>query len=114
LFLCFLALFSLDVIAPGLSPWQIAVGLIMHNIPVFVLAVVLAVSWKRELVGGVSFTLIGALFFARAAMTMLAGQFGWAGLLGSLPLAAPALLIGTMFIIGWLKKRDVRRSEPGK
>lgn len=33
IFILFLSLFSLDVISPELSFWEILVGLFMHNIP---------------------------------------------------------------------------------
>ncbi len=54
-FVLFLALFSLDVFEPGRSAAEILVGLLMHNIPVFVLAALTAIAWKCPLVGGISF-----------------------------------------------------------
>ncbi len=107
LFLCFLTVFSFDVIEPDRSLGQIAVGLFMHNIPVFALAGVLAVAWKRELVGGIVFTVAGSLFLARAVAVIVMNGFSADALLGSLPLAAPALLIGILFIVSWRKKRAV-------
>lgn len=80
----------------------------MHNIPVFVLTAVLVISWKHELVGGIVFSLVGLLFAARMVITMLTNRFEWGGLFGALPLAVPALLIGILFITGWLKKRTGR------
>ena len=49
-FLAFLILFSFDVIQPGLSIEHIALGLLMHNVPVIILALVLWVSWKHEII----------------------------------------------------------------
>ncbi len=114
LLLVFLATFSLDVIEPGRSAGEIAVGLLMHNIPVFVLAGVLAVSWKRELVGGAVFTVIGLLFLARAVVTLAMNGYGqWLdALLGSVPLAAPALLIGVLFLVNWRRKRAAAGNAP--
>lgn len=89
MFICFLALFSLDVFSPELSFWQIAVGLFMHNIPSLILLVVLLISWKYEIVGGVAFILAGLLFI----LIFQALQISW-----------PAFLIGILFIIGWFKK----------
>jgi len=106
IFLCFLALFSLDVIAPELSFWQIIVGLLMHNIPVFILLIILLISWKYEIVGGIIFILAGTLYIARMLTVMLMNQFEWYGLFWTLPIAGPAFLIGILFIINWLKKRD--------
>ncbi len=114
LFAGFLALFSLDVISPGLSFGQIVVGLFMHNIPVFVLAAVIWISWKREIVGGIVFSIVGILFLARAAVTIWMNEFIWDALLGSLPLAVPALLVGILFMINWRIKLAGRAAAPAE
>jgi len=62
IFICFLTLFSFDVISPELSFGQIVLGLFMHNIPVFILLIVLIISWKHEIVGGVALILAGILY----------------------------------------------------
>lgn len=106
IFICFLALFSLDVISPELSFWQIVVGLFMHNIPVFILALVLWISWKREIVGGIIFNLAGLLYVLIMLINMLKSQFEWYMVSWNFTVAGPALLIGVLFIINWLKKRN--------
>ncbi len=55
MFIAFLALFSLDVITPESSLKEIIVGLIMHNIPVFIMIIVLVIAWKHEIVGAIAF-----------------------------------------------------------
>jgi len=106
IFICFLALFSLDVISPELSFWQIVVGLFMHNIPVFVLLIILLISWKYEIVGGIAFILAGILYTALMLMRMLANPFQGYMLVSILIIAGPAFCIGILFIINWLKKRN--------
>lgn len=110
LFLCFLTVFSLDVITPEASAGEIALGLFMHNIPVFVLAAVLAISWKREIIAGVVFTVVGLLFLARTVMTTVMNGFAWAVLPEVLLLAGPSLLVGILFIVNW-RKRAADRSR---
>ena len=44
LFLLFLALFSLDVVGQGYGFWGTIGALFMHNIPVFILLIVLWIS----------------------------------------------------------------------
>ncbi len=105
MFLGLLAVFSLDVFSPGLSFWQIVAGLLIHNIPVFILLIVLLISWKRELVGGLVFITVGTLFTARMLATMIMNQFALDGLF-QLVIAGPAFLIGTLFVINWLKKNN--------
>lgn len=106
IFICFLALFSLDVISPELSFWQIVVGLFMHNIPVFVLLIVLLISWKHEIVGGIVFILAGALYVVMVLMNILRNSFEWYMVSWILTIAGPAFLVGILFIINWLKKRN--------
>jgi hypothetical protein len=85
-FVLFLMLFSLDIFDLGLNVWETAVGLFMHNIPALILLIVLIISWKREIVGGVVFILAGIVLFQ------------------SLILAGPAFLIGILFLVNWFKK----------
>lgn len=106
IFICFLALFSLDVISPELSFWQIVVGLFMHNIPVFILLAVLLISWKYEIVGGIVFILAGLLYIVIILMNMLRNSFEWYMVSWIVIVAGPAFLIGVLFIINWLKKRN--------
>ncbi len=98
-----MALFSLDVISPELSFWQIVVGLFIHNIPAFILLAVLLISWKYEIVGGVAFILAGILYVGIMLTNMLRNSFEWYMLSYSLIIAGPAFLIGILFILNWLK-----------
>lgn len=103
IFICFLALFSLDVFSPGLSFWQIAIGLFMHNIPALVLLVVLLISWKHEIAGGIAFILAGLLYIFSLVINP---QLEWYMLFWSLQISGPAFLIGILFTIGWFKKKN--------
>jgi len=114
IFICFLALFSLDVISPELSFWQIVVGLFMHNIPVFILLAVLSISWKHEIVGGVVFILAGILYIVSLLITIPRSPSGWYMLFWSLQIAGPAFLIGILFVINWLKKRKYHNIASAK
>ena len=105
LFILFLAMFSLDVFDMNLGFWGTIVGLLMHNIPVFFLLVVLLISWKHEIVGGIVFILAGVLYIASMLMTMLKNPFEWYMLSYSLIIAGPAFFIGTFFLINWFKKK---------
>jgi hypothetical protein len=114
MFLCFLALFSLDVISPGLSFWQIIIGLLKHNIPMFILLAVLLISWKYEIVGGIIFILAGTLYVATILMNMLRNSFEWYMISYSLIIAGPAFLIGILFIINWVKKQNSHKDASSK
>ncbi len=77
-----------------------------HNIPVFVLLIVLLISWKHEIVGGIAFILAGLLYIFGLVITGLTSTgFQWYYLSWSLIIAGPAFVIGILFILGWLKKK---------
>jgi hypothetical protein len=111
LFILFLALFSLDVISPKLSTQQIFIGLLMHNIPVFILSIVLLVSWKYEIVGAIVFILAGVLYVATMIRNMFLYQFEGYMLSYCIIIAGPAFLIGFLFIINWFRKGNHKDSS---
>lgn len=101
LFLLFLAMFSLDIFDGGYDFWGTVLGLFMHNIPVLVLLVVLIISWKYEIVGGIVFILAGLLYI----MISINRVEWYIALVWSLNIAGPAFLIGILFLMNWYKKR---------
>lgn len=103
IFILFLIMFSLDVFEPGLTVWQIVIGLFMHNIPALFLLIVLIISWKYEIVGGIVFVLAGLLYILMLAMNP---KFEWYMLSWSVTIAGPAFLIGVLFLINWRKKHN--------
>jgi len=101
LFILFLSLFSLDIFGNNYTFWETVVGLFMHNLPSLVLLIVLLISWKHELVGGVAFILAGLLYIVSTFM-----RVPWyLALSWSLIIAGPAFLIGILWIINWIKKK---------
>jgi hypothetical protein len=102
IFLLFLAMFSLDVFEPGLSFSQILLGLFMHNIPVFALLIILCISWKHEIVGGIAFILAGLLYITTLFMNP---KFEGHIVYWSIIIAGPAFFIGILFLIGWFNKK---------
>ena len=87
----FMMMFSLDVFG-GEEPFgRQLTGFLAHNLPAFALIIVLAISWKYEIIGGMIFLL---LFF-------VLGIFfnSFTGNSGSLIILIPFLLAGAMFIL---------------
>jgi len=101
IFILFLALFSLDIFEMNLGFWQTILGLFMHNIPALLLLVVLLVSWKYEIVGGIVFILAGLAYI----VTLIMNPLEWYMLFWSLQIAGPAFFIGILFLLGWSKKK---------
>ena len=105
LFLLFLTMFSLDVFDGNYGFWGTILALFMHNIPVFLLAIVLWISWKHEIVGGIVFILAGLLYTLRLLMTAITNGFEWYYIAWSIQISGIAFLIGILFIVGWFKKK---------
>ena len=53
--------FSLDAFEPGPPLSQQIIDFLIHNIPSFVLVGALILAWKKELTGGIIFTLFGII-----------------------------------------------------
>ena len=109
IFVLFLMMFSLDVFQPELTIGQIAVGLFMHNIPALFLLLMLIISWKHEIVGGLAFILAGLLYILLLGFNP---KFEWYMLSWSVIIAGPAFLIGILFTTSWFKKKN--HKDPSK
>ena len=105
-FILFLALFSFDVFDSCNSFSSCSLGLLMHNLPSIILAIILIISWKYEIVGAIAFILAGLLYTSLVLRTVLLSQpHPWFMLSWTLTIAGPALLVGILFWIGWRRKR---------
>jgi hypothetical protein len=102
LLIILMALMSLDVFESGGSAWDIAAGLFMHNIPVFIMIIILVVAWKYEIVGGIAFILAGAAYILFAATS---GQPWYRVISWSLTIAGPAFIVGALFLVNWFRKK---------
>lgn len=103
LFAAFVSLFALDVFGEGYDFWETILALLMHLIPTGILVVVLVISWRWEWVGGVLFTVLGALY-----LVMAWGKFHWSVYL---TMSGPLFLVGVLFLINWLYRGELRGSS---
>lgn len=97
LFALFLSLFALDVFGQGYGFWGTLLAFVIHLIPVWLLLIGLALAWRWDWVG--------VLIFGGFAVWYLATMWGpfplAANLVGVLPIAGPAVLIGLLFLLSW-------------
>lgn len=101
LFALFVSLFALDVFGEGYGFWGTLVALLVHLLPVYVLAAAVAIGWRWEWVGALLF-----IAFAAWYAVISWGPFPLAAnLVSVLPLAGPALLVGGLFWVAWWAKR---------
>ena len=105
LFAAFITLFAFDVFSESNGFWETALGLCIHLIPTAFIIAVLALSWKREWIGGIIFILLAIIYVPVAVSRLRA----W--LSASLVIAGPMLLIGVLFIVNWLHRSQIRGSS---
>ncbi|HLD72516.1 MAG TPA: hypothetical protein VJA23_02940 [Candidatus Nanoarchaeia archaeon] len=101
LFILFLALMSLDVLEMQLGFWGTVLGLLMHNLPALILLVVLLISWKYEIVGGIAFILAGLWYI----ILVFRNPFEWYFLAWVMQISGIAFLIGYLFLLNWVRKK---------
>lgn len=90
-------LMSLDVFDSDEVWYLIAVGFLIHNIPVFIITIALIISWKYPFVGAYIFIAAGIFY---SVFMLIRGGLDMIGAI--LSLGIPAILIGILF---WLSKK---------
>jgi len=86
LFIIFISLFALDVF--GEAMWLTA--LLMHLIPSFILIIITIIAWKKGLLGGIIFIILGLIAIINLIWIM----------------AVPSIVIGVLYLIAG-KKSEV-------
>ncbi|MFA6461659.1 MAG: hypothetical protein WCV90_05285 [Candidatus Woesearchaeota archaeon] len=104
IFILFLALFSLDVFGNGWGFWYTLGAFLMHNIPSFLLTIILIISWKYEIVGGIAFILAGIAYIVSILVTVISNGFEWYYLTWAVQISGIAFLVGILFLVNWYKK----------
>ena len=108
----FVSLFAFDAFAPGLTIWQKLAGFSKHLIPSFILLACLIVAWKKELIGGILFVLIGLalspfVFQLNYQRTHLVGV----SLVIILMITFPFVVVGILFILShFMKKKNLHNT----
>jgi hypothetical protein len=102
-------LFALDAFNPELTLWDQIIGFIMHLIPSFILIALLILAWKRELIGGIIFTIIGLglsplVFIHNFRMN----HSVWMSLSIIALITIPFSIVGILFIMSHYRKKSVK------
>ena len=84
LFILFMFSFSLDILSMEGTVLEKTGGFLIHNIPVFIVILLLVFAWKKQNIGGILFILAGigfALFFGISAFFVISFPLILAGVL---------------------------------
>ncbi|MFC1615679.1 hypothetical protein ACFL21_00935 [Patescibacteria group bacterium] len=98
LFIIFISLLALDVFAEDYSIVEMIIGFIMHMLPSFALIAILILSWKKELIGGIAYLILGTFF------TIFFHTYE--ELIGFLLISAPVFITGFLFILSHKKHKS--------
>jgi len=105
LFVAFLFLFSLDVIELGFGFWGTLLAFLIHSIPAIILLILLLVSWRREIVGGIIFILFGIAYIFLNLITIFKNGFEWYYFAWIVQFSGISFLIGILFLLNWKRKK---------
>ena len=97
LFAGFISIFALDVFEENRGFWETTIALLIHLIPTGLLLIILAASWRWEWIGALIFPALGAFY-----IIAFWGRFSWSTYL---VIAGPLMLVGVLFLMGWLQRR---------
>lgn len=97
LFVAFISLFALDVFG-AYTGWELATALFMHLLPSLALLAAILVAWRYELFGAFAF-----LAFAAWYVWTVGPDRDWSWYL---LIAGPAVVVGILYFLNWLIKRD--------
>ena len=96
----FVSMFALDIFGQGYTFLETVVGLFMHLIPSFILAIILIIAWRYELIGGILFLIPPVFYICMTAVNVpFLIALSW-----SLTIAGPFIIVGILFIIIGMKK----------
>jgi hypothetical protein len=83
----------------GCSFWETLGGFLIHNIPTFFLLAALILGWRWEWAGAAGFIAF-AIWYLIFFRGLEVGIY--------LALAGVSTLIGLLFLVGWLFRRQIR------
>lgn len=91
-----------------MSAGKIMLGLLMHNIPSIIMAVLLVIAWKKEIVGAVGYFEAGLLYNGIVIFNIVNSGLQWyLAISWSLIIAGPLFIIGILFLINWKKRNEM-------
>ena len=105
----FISLFALDAFDPKLTLWEQITGFIIHLIPSFLLMLILLLAWKKELIGGIVFAIIGLGFSPLVFIhNFRMNHSVWMSLSIIALITIPFSIVGILFIMSHYRKKSVK------
>jgi hypothetical protein len=103
-FILFIGLFALEVFGQAQGFLALALSLLVHLLPSLALLACLLLAWRRDWLGAALFAAWGAWFLVEAGGTR--AQYY------DLVLPGVSFLIGVLFLLGWIFRRQFQDEQP--
>jgi len=100
LFILFVSLFAMDVFEEGLGFWGTILALLVHLLPSISMTIALIIGWRWEWVGALGFFGF-AIWYVAFAMNRGRFELVAYALMVGIP-----LVIGILFLVGWVKRKN--------
>jgi len=101
-FIILTSFFALDVFGESKGIWETILALLMHLIPTFILIAILVITWHREWIGGILFSVLG--------FTYIINMWGQFPLMTYIVVAGPLIITGILFLLNWKYRAELRPS----
>jgi len=101
LFILFVSLFALDVFEEELGFLGTLLALLAHLLPSIAMTIALVIGWRWEWVGTLGYFAFAVWYIVFA----LGREMPWGVIT---PMAGIPILIGILFLVGWVKREEVR------
>ncbi len=108
----FISMFALDSFSSEESFTEQLGDFIKHLIPSFVLLYLLIFSWKKELIGGIIFMILGlglSPFIFKMNYNM--NESFWMSLGIIMVITIPFFIVGVLFLVSYYKNRNITNKE---
>ena len=102
----FLAIFAIDVVAPGRSILLMIGLFFVHLFPNYLLIFALLIAWRKEFYGGLAFLIIGAFFTYFYETYVILGNF--------FIVSFPVFLVGFLFLVHAIFFRKTTKNIPAQ
>ena len=100
----FLGVFAVDAFNEATPFLEALPALAIHLTPAVLLCAIVAASWHREWVGGMTFVVLGLAYIGLAR-----GRLDWV-----LVVSGPLLIVGALFLLSWRLHGQIHASRsPG-
>lgn len=98
----FVGLFALDVFGEQGTIWQQLLAFVMHAAPAIFMGILVAIAWRRPVVGFVAF-LLAAIFFLRFLLGDLLQGIG-----NFILFSGPMAFIAALFYVNWKWAKELQ------